>query len=779
MSEIELSGKVIRVNYHNKENGYAIFTMSANHSIVTVKGTVDMIRERDTVKCKGMMTLDKRPNQNSQFKNEPFLKMAEFLNVPPTDRSNIITHLMDSGIKGLGKMTCINIVDTFGNDTFAILDNNPERIYEVPKIKNAVAEEIISSWKENRSAHIIRNQLVNLGFTSNNAKQIIEVFPKMTSLSFIRENPYMLLSHPSIKIKFEALDYIALRLGISKTDHYRIISGCEDSIRVYMRKTGNTIMEYDFFYKESRKLLGISTEDFNDFVDKFLDRHFHVETDKRYSIENDGIKSNVKYIQMRSVYNYEVSIATDIANIKSYPFTPIYEWESILAESQREKGHFISGFRLTDEQKNAIDVAINNNICIINGGPGVGKTTTLDLLLDIFKKSKMNMFLCAPTGKAAKRMQETTGIQSRTIHRMLEYGTHGFSKNSSNQLECNILVVDEFSMVDLKLASHLFDAIHPSTKVILVGDINQLPSIGAGCVLRDLINSNVIPVAKITKIQRQAAASKIIVNSHRVNNGLMPDDKIESQDGIEMIDDFFFIRTKNDNSTLEMIDNIVGNKKKEGRVYSAYRKLKGEETTFNVKDNCQLLTPIHATLIGTANLNSLLQDNLNPDNGSIQSIEAGDKVFRYNDNVMQQKNDHEQKIYNGDAGYVSTIINTPMDKNKFAHIIYKDDKGLEFHVNYNTAKLRDELMLSYAITIHKSQGSEYPVVIIPIPHLYTPNMDRSLIYTALTRGKHLVIMIGSEQQLYRAVQNDSSRVRKTRLVEKLIAGCVDENLKPF
>lgn len=775
MSQAEISG-VALVKYLNNENGYSIFEVRTKKGIVLVKGTVDMIRNGDTVTCKGFMTTDKKPNP--KFGNPLYLKMTEFINNPPTDRSNIISHLMSSGIKGLGKMTCLNIVDTFGDKTFFILDNEPERIHDVPKIKKAVAEEIILSWKENRSSHIIRNQLISLGFTAHHTKQIIDVYKKDVPISAIKSNPYMLLSQPSISINFEALDYIALRIGIPKTDNFRIIAGSEYTVRLYMKKTGNTIMEYDIFYKDSKKLLGLSSSEFDTFINSTFEKHFHVETDKRLVVEIDSVETYVKYVQNISVYNAEISIAMDVASIKAYPFKPIDNWEKILYESQKEKGHFISGFTLTDEQHNAISVAINNNICIINGGPGVGKTTTLDLLLDIFKKSGKRMLLCAPTGKAAKRMQESTNLPAQTIHRSLEYGPFGFTKNSSDPLDYDIIVVDEFSMVSLGLASSLLSAISPSTKLIIVGDTNQLASIGAGCVLKDFITSNVIPVAKITKIQRQAAASKIIMNSHRVNNGLMPTDKIENND-IEMINDFFFIRTTSDEKTLEMINSIIGTKKSEGRVYDAYRKLKGDETTFNAKDNCQVLTPIHSTLVGTSNLNSILQNNLNPDTGSIQSIEVGEKVFRYNDNVMQMKNDHDQKIYNGDAGCVSVIINSTMDKDKFANVLYKDERGLTFPIKYNPSKLREELMLSYAITIHKSQGSEYPVVIIPIPHYYMPNMDRSLIYTAITRGKHLVIMIGSEQQLNRAVQNDISRIRKTRLVEKLISESAHSKTKPL
>lgn len=750
-SEIELTGKVTKRTYFNKETNFAIFEIKVGVKLYTIKGNVDFVERGDNVTCTGIMVID--PKFGEQ------MKMSKFLNIPPTDRSNIIMYLMNSGIAGLGQRTCINIYETFGAQTFEIIDNNPEELYKVPKIKKELVVSIIESWRENRSQHIIRNQLISIGFTGHQAQQILQFYQKINSIDFIKNNPYVLLSQATLNLKFELVDSIALKLGISKTNPERLTAGTEFAIRDYMRRSGDTIMEYNEFIQNSRKLLGISNSEIEEFLRTILVKNFYIEEDKR---------NNVKYVQLMMAYHYESSIAKKIAFIKRHASSPISHWKKLLKEAQTEKGHFLSGFTLTDEQTFAIETAINNNICIINGGPGVGKTTTLDLLLTVLKKSGLKVKLCAPTGKAAKKMQESTKEVAKTIHSTLGYTQGGFSFNSIVPLECDVIVIDEYSMVDLRLTHHLFDAINVSTKVIIVGDINQLASIGPGSVLKDMISSNIIPVASITKIQRQAASSKIIVNSHRVNNGLMPEDKITEYEGIEMKNDFFFLRTRSDNDTLKMINDILGTKRKEGRVYNAYRELKGDETTFNVKDNCQLLTPIHSTLVGTAELNRLMQDCLNPDTGSTPFIDVGERVFRYNDNVMHTKNDPENNVYNGDAGFVNMVVGNKNDSHKFLETTYKDVDGDEFKVKYTPAKIRDELMLSYAITIHKAQGSEYPVVIIPIPHGFTPNLDRSLIYTAITRGKHLVIMIGSESNLAKGISNISSRIRKTRLSERIV-----------
>lgn len=746
---IEFSGKVFKILFHDKETGFAIFEIRQGMKSINAKGTVDILQRGDTVTCQGYMETDKKWG--------PYLKMTSFKNVPPTNRSDIVNQLMNMAIKGLGQKTCLRIVDLFEEDTFKILDNDPEELYKVPKLTRDVATKIIEEWKLNRSSLIEKNKLVSLGFTPKQAGEILDHYKKEFKIEILMYNPYILINIPTIKIRFSDLDVIALRNGIHKEDNNRINAGCEHTIKNYMRNSGDTLMEYDMFVSESRKLLGLPKEKLENHIKTTLAQMFHIADDKR---------DNKSYIQLANVYNAESSIGHKISDILKFPSMKLNGWERLLKNSREEKGHFISGFELTDEQHNAIKIAIENNICVINGGPGVGKTTTLDLLLDVLKRSGKKITLCAPTGKAAKRMQESTKMPSKTIHRTLQYGPYGFELNAGNPLETDVIVIDEFSMVDLSLAYHLFEAINHKTKVIIVGDINQLPSIGAGAVLKNIIESNVVPVARITKIQRQAAFSRIIVNSHRVNEGLMPESG-NSDDNMK--NDFFFIRTKNDQSTLEMIDQIIGNSDKEGRVYSAYRALKGNETTFNAKENCQVLTPIHSTAVGTQNLNALLQENLNPVEDGFDSIEVGDVSFRMNDNVMQKVNDHEQKIYNGDAGYISFILNNKHNKSDtFARVVYKDEDSKDFAITYKPAKLRDELILSYAITIHKSQGSEYPVVIIPIPHGYTPNLDRSLIYTAITRGKHLVIMIGSEKQLMKGIQNVSSRVRKTRLLERIV-----------
>lgn len=747
--KVEISGKVLNVSYHDKETNYAIFSVRQGIRSVAVKGNVDILFKGDNVVCQGYMADDK--------KYGPYLKMTSFESIIPTSRTDIINQLMNMGIKGLGPKNCERIADTFGEKTFSVIDNTPDKLFEVHKLPHPLAEEIIKEARTNRAALIHKNSLIKMGFTGKQASQIYDAYKKDFNLNALKSNLYILLTHPLIKIKFDDVDIIALKHGTAKNDPHRLNAGCDYIIRLYMRNSGDTLMEYKVFKNQACKILDIPQNDLISHVERISNDTFHIEEDKR---------DNIEYIQLYSAYYYEKRVAEKVSSILKYPSMRLNGWKNHLKESREEKGHFISGFELTDEQLNAIQVAIENNMCIINGGPGVGKTTTLDLLLDVLKRLGKSITLCAPTGKASKRMQESTKMPAKTIHRTLQYGPYGFELNDMNPIVTDVVVIDEFSMVDFSLAYHLFEAISPRTKVIVVGDINQLASIGSGAVLKNFIECNVIPVARITKIQRQAASSRIIVNAHRINKGLMPEYGNDDPDS-EMKNDFFFIRTKDNEGTLKFIDQMIGDTSKEGRIYNAYRALRGEETTFNVKENCQVLTPVHATMIGTQNLNALLQHNLNPLEDGDDSIEVSDISFRKNDNVMQRVNDHEQKIYNGDAGYINFVAKGGA-KNTFARVVYKDENGLEFSINYTTAKLREELMLSYAITIHKSQGSEYPAIIIPIPHGYTANLDRSLIYTAVTRGKHLVILVGSERQLIEGIKNVSSRIRKTRLLERII-----------
>lgn len=642
-------------------------------------------------------------------------------------------------VKGIGPKTADIIVETFGEDTIEVLDENPSRLLEVPRIGRKTLEKIKASWEETRSGPKMIEEIMSLGFPENEATRIYKGYKKQ-SLIRINETPYAMLSHV-YGLKFDMVDFVALRNGTEETNPERIRVCLDDILTDEENGSGNTIFPKNYIIEKLKIRLRLKDKSLN-LVEDAVD--ILEESKKFKTIEKEVLDENNEpyietYIQKYEIHQKEKEIVFFIQSLLNFPTHEVYKIKEAIDRT--------SELALTDEQKQAMVESLIEKVNIINGGPGVGKTTALKSLVKIFKESGYSVLLCAPTGRAAKRMSESAGMEAKTIHRALEYNpmTNSFNKNTQDKLEYDVVIVDEFSMVDIHVMTDLIRAIKLDSHFIMLGDVDQLPSVGAGALLRDMIESGVLNVSKITKIQRQAAGSKIIKNAYAVNKG----DMITKQDSSE--DDFFYIPTESDQKTLGIIGALVGTADTKGKLESSFG--------FQPKLDVQILVPEHAGVLGTTNLNKFLQNLLNP-MPEIQDLPYafGDshQSFRISDNIMQMKNDHENKVYNGDAGTVESIRYDGDGIN----ILFQ---GRNIPMQYTAKELKD-IKLAYAITIHKSQGSEYPVVIIPISQKDSFTLDRSLIYTAITRGKKKVIMVGSEEQIKKGVLNIRSRQRKTNLL---------------
>lgn len=674
---------------------------------------------------------------NAKYGEQFLIEKAE---EPKLNQLESIRAYLKSGlIKGIGPKTADAIIETFGIETLEVLDENPSRLLEVPRIGRKVLEKIKISWEDSRSGPKIISEIVDLGFPEKEAIKIYRVYKK-NSIVRIMETPYALLGH-IYTLSFEMVDYVALKNGIKEDDPERIRVCLDDILSDQEDSTGNTIFVKTVITQMLAEKLMLKSQVVDKAVD-ILEENKKFKTIKKMVEGEDGIFFEETYIQKYEIHLKEKEIVFFIQSLLNFPTHEVYKMKDAIERTTE--------LALTDEQKQALVDSLLEKINIINGGPGVGKTTVLKALVKIFRESGYSVLLCAPTGRAAKRMSESAGMEAKTIHRALEYNpmVNAFLKNNENKLDYDVVIVDEFSMVDIHIMTDLIRAIKQDSHFVMLGDVDQLASVGAGALLRDMIESGVLNVSKITKIQRQAAGSKIIKNAYKVNAGEMIE-KHESEN-----DDFFFIPTKSDDHTLGVIRALVGDSEKKGRIEEVFG--------FIPKTDVQILVPEHGGTLGTTYLNKFLQNLLNPIPENLQTpyvFNHESQSFRINDNIMQMKNDHENKVYNGDAGLVSSI----RDDGDGINIVFQ---GREIPMQYAPKEFKD-IKLAYAITIHKSQGSEYPVVIIPVSKKDSYTLDRSLIYTAITRGKKKVLIIGDADQIAKAVKNTKSRERRTNLLDLL------------
>lgn len=728
----KLAGYVEHIIYRNTDNGYTVLNLVSGEDEITCVGIFSTIAEGENIEATGDYT--DHPTYGTQFKVVSFEEKA------PEDQEAIERYLGSGAIKGIGLAMAARIVRRFKEDTFRIIEEEPERLVEVKGISERKAMEIASQVNEKRDLRQAMIFLQQFGITMNLAVKIYNKYGQEV-YGILKENPYRLADDIE-GVGFRTADDIAAKAGIRTDSDFRVRSGILYTL-LQASGEGHTFLPQEELTAKTSELLGID----KDIIEK---NYMDLSIDRKIIMKQSGERTQ---IYSASFYYMEANTATMLRELDIAYDVADAEIEQRINNIEKQ-----TGMQLDEHQVQAVKEAVRNGLLVITGGPGTGKTTTINTIIRYFEMEGMDIFLAAPTGRAAKRMSETTGFEARTIHRMLELnggmeGSAGFERNETNPLETDLVIIDEMSMVDITLMNSLLKAIAPGTRLILVGDINQLPSVGPGSVLKDIIQSEAFNVVMLTKIFRQASTSDIIVNAHKINRG-----EEVSLDNKSM--DFFFLKRYEADIIINVVLQLV--KQKLPKFVDA--------TPYDI----QVLTPMRKGLLGVERLNGILQQYLNPPDQSKREKEHGDMVFREGDKVMQTKNNYQLEweictkfgltvdkgmgIFNGDMGIITEI-------NDFAETMTVEfDEGRKVEYSY---KLLDELELAYAITIHKSQGSEYPAVVIPLLSGPSMLMNRNLLYTAVTRARKCVTLVGNDTTFNQMIQNTSQQKRYSGLCDRI------------
>ena len=718
----DLQGQIERITYTNEENGFTIAKLKVygQRDLVTVVGNLMGPTPGEILKMRGEWA--NHPKYGEQF------KIVHYKTSVPASVYGIQKYLGSGLIKGIGPIMAGRIVKKFGKETLDVIENEIEKLAEVNGIGKKRIEMIRKAWEDQKEIREVMIFLQTHGVSSGYATKIFKQYGK-ESIDVVKENPYRLATD-IFGIGFLTADSIAEKLGFDKDSELRAQAGILYVLN-QLADEGHVYYPYEALVKRCQEILGVN----RDVIVRAL---AVIAADKRIVIEDlnrDGqSRENNKAVYLAKFHLSETSIATRMKTLINAPKS-IRKIDSDKAIEWVQKQLAIT---LAKKQVEAIKCAAESKVMVITGGPGTGKTTIINAILKIFSKLKVNIMLAAPTGRAAKRMSEATGHEARTIHRMLEYSIRkgGFQRNEEQPLDCDLLIIDEASMIDTILMYHLLKAIPPGATFILVGDVNQLPSVGAGNVLKDIIASDSVPVVELNEIFRQAKESLIIVNAHRINNGILPSLRPSGSK-----DDFYFIEQEEPEEALKIILELT--KERVPRRFG-----------LDPVDHIQVLTPMHKGTVGAGNLNMELQNTLNPGE---EGVTRGNRNYRINDKVMQIKNNYDKEVFNGDIGRITRI-----DQENQVVVISFDGR----EVPYDFTDL-DEIVLAYAVSVHKSQGSEYPAVIIPILTQHYVLLQRNLIYTAITRGRKLVVMVGTKKALAIGVKNDKTQKRYTRLNDRL------------
>ena len=718
--------------YRNADNGYTVLNLVSGEAEITCVGIFSAIAEGENIEASGDYT--DHPTYGKQFKVESFEEKA------PEDEEAIERYLGSGAIRGIGLALAARIVRRFKADTFRIIEEEPERLAEVKGISERKAMEIADQVNEKRDLRQAMIFLQQYGITMNLAVKVYQQYGQEV-YGIIRENPYRLADDIE-GVGFRTADEIAVRVGIRMDSDFRIRSGIL-YVLLQASTEGHTYLPEEELTRRTGQLLEVGEEQIEkQYMDLAIERKI---------IMKQG--ENQTQIYAASFYYMEANTATMLKQLNVSYDVPDLEIEERVRRIEKQ-----TGMELDEHQMTAVKEAVRNGLLIITGGPGTGKTTTINTIIKYFEMEGLDIFLAAPTGRAAKRMSETTGFEARTIHRMLELnggvdGAAGFERNEQNPLETDVVIIDEMSMVDISLMHALLKAVAVGTRLILVGDVNQLPSVGPGSVLRDIIRSHECNVVMLTKIFRQAFTSDIIVNAHKINQG-----EEVTLDNKSM--DFFFLKRYDADVIISVVLQLI--KQKLPKFVDA--------TPYDI----QVLTPMRKGLLGVERLNGILQRYLNPPSPQKREKEHGDILFREGDKIMQTRNNYQLEweirtkyglsvdkgtgVFNGDMGIVREI-------NDFAETMTVEfDEGRMVEYPY---KLLDELELAYAITIHKSQGSEYPAVVIPLLSGPSMLMNRNLLYTAVTRARKCVTLVGNEVTFAQMVQNTSQQKRYSGLCDRL------------
>lgn len=742
-----IKGYVEHIVYRNEENGYTVFNLNNDDGDLTCVGKLHYIEEGGLLELTGEYTTHRLYGTQLQVETA---RVCE-----PEDLVSIERYLGSGAVKGVGVSLVGKIVKKFKEDTFRIIEEEPERLAEIKGISERKAREISLQVEEKRDMRQAMLYLQKYGISITLAVRIYQHYGQSV-YRVIEEDPYQLADHVS-GIGFKTADEIAAKVGIHTDSDCRIRSGIFYTLLQNVGE-GHVYMRQEVLLRRASLLLGVEITDMERYLQD-LAMEKRIVLKKESCARRDGISGHGDGSELRiyaSRYYYlELNTAKMLHDLNVHAQTA-KDAAAVRLRAIEEN----TGLALDSLQRTAVMEAAGNGITIVTGGPGTGKTTTINAMIHFFEGEGMDILLAAPTGRAAKRMTEATGYEAQTIHRLLEVngnpeeeGSAGFQRDAENPLEADVIIIDEMSMVDLPLMHALLSAVVPGMRLILVGDVNQLPSVGPGSVLKDIIRSGCFPVVMLTKIFRQAGESDIVVNAHKINRG--EEVVLDNQSR-----DFFFLKRQEPDVIISVLLTLIQKKLPKYVDAGSY--------------DIQVLTPMRKGLLGVERLNRILQEYLNPPDKSKQEKEAGERIFREGDKVMQIKNNYQLEweiktrygmtvdkglgIFNGDMGIIRQIN------------IYEETVTVEYDekrlVKY-PYNLLEELELAYAITIHKAQGSEYPAVVIPLLKGPRQLYNRNLLYTAVTRARRCVTLVGSDAVFQDMVRNADEQARNTSLAERI------------
>jgi exodeoxyribonuclease V alpha subunit len=715
-----LEGAVARITYVSEESQYVVarLDVAGRSDPVTIVGTVLSLTPGETLRVHGRWS--HHPKFGEQF------RVDRYEPIVPATITGIQKYLGSGMIKGIGPVFAKRLVETFGAETLQVIETAPARLAEVPGIGPKRQQRIATAWAEQREIREVMLFLQGHGVSPAYAVKIFKTYGQ-AAIATVRENPYR-LARDIRGIGFKTADKIARELGVPADSPLRATAGILHTLQ--------ELTDEGHVYVPEAELLRATEETLEIPAVLLPEALAALVSDEAVVVEPI---SAGRAVYLTALHVSETQVARRAADLLQAPraVSPIDMTHALAWVEQK------TGLALTEEQRQAVCLALQEKLLIITGGPGTGKTTILQAVIRLLEEKKLRIHLASPTGRAAKRLAEVTGHEATTLHRLLEWNPRegGFQRNARNPLETDFVVVDEVSMLDILLTHHLLQAIPLAATLLLVGDADQLPSVGPGTVLRDLLGVAGIPAIRLTTIFRQAARSRIVSNAHRVNQGQLPDLSVPAADQAQ---DFFFLSEEDPARLQQLIVDL------------AHRRLPARYGLDPLAD-IQVLTPMHRGPIGAGQLNAALQAALNPPRAGAAELLRGGRIFRVGDRVLQLRNNYDKAVFNGDLGRIAAI-----DPTEQAIMVQVDDREVSY--DFSDA---DELTLAYAMTVHKSQGSEYPCVILVMHSTHYPMLQRNLLYTALTRAKRLLVVVGTQKALAIATRNDAIRRRFSRLAERL------------
>ena len=724
-----IEGIVQEIIYQNIANGYTVCDIDVEGVFSTAVGIMPGIAPGEGVRLTGKWV--NHPEYGEQFKVEVCEKIL------PTNEAQIFQYLASGIIKGIGPATAQKIVERFGADSLNVIRDNPERLSKIKGISMRKASEMQSAMLEKQAVQSVVMFLQPFGVTANFAVRVFRKFGAM-AVEEIKKNPYRLCEVDGIG--FKTADKLAMQMGVDPSNEERLKNGVK-YVLTEAAQNGHTYLPSDRLVSESAEILGTDAVSAENAVTAMLLSGMLVQETGEAE----------RRIYLPSFFHAEMGIARKLYQMLRHTNCDL----GVPMETAVAKAEARSGITLSDKQREALYMVMQNAVSVITGGPGTGKTTVINAIIEIMTASDAAVALCAPTGRAAKRMAETCGMEAKTIHRLLELNFSGegdkqiFGRNEEAPLDEDVIIVDEMSMVDVALMHALLKAMRPGSRLIMVGDADQLTSVGAGDVLRDILKSGSIPACRLTDIYRQAAESMIVVGAHRINSGKAPE--INRKDK-----DFFLMHREDADGIMETICEVCASRLTKAYGFDPYRQI-------------QIISPSRKSALGVYAINRALQARLNPPSNKKQEKLSGEWTFREGDKVMQIRNNYDLTwktdngdegvgVFNGDVGIISRISH----EGKYMEVVFEDER----RVRYDFTQL-EELEMAYAVTVHKSQGSEFDAVIIPMFPCAPQLMCRNLLYTAVTRAKKLVVLIGREEVMHKMIENNRQIERFSGLSEKI------------